>query len=151
MVKNIILYIFIYVLCVGCSSDVLTNSDDCIDCKLELSIPDLDLDDNNYYHLHFDWNNWNFNQIFIKIYAYVGHDYEYVGWTSDTYFDGCVLGHCEPVSIVNGSSYSDLDGYAYTMMGVYESNIGDTAVVYCGYYRMGNQYLDSVKVIIDEI
>ena len=146
MVRNIILYIFIYVLCVGCS-DVLTNSDDCIDCKLELSIPELHMDNNNYYHLYF---NEDYNQTFTKIHANVGHSYEKVGWTSNTYFNGCVWDYCESVNIVNGSSYSDMDGIAYTMMGVYESNIGDTAVVYCGYYYMEHQYLDSIRIIINE-
>ena len=73
-----------------------------------------------------------------------------MGWTSNTYFDGCTWGYCEPVSIVNSSSYSGTDGLAYTMMGVYESNIGDTAVVYCGYYYMEQQYLDSIRIVIDE-
>ena len=66
-------------------------------------------------------------------------------------FDGCVWGYCAPVSIVNQASYSDEDGMAYTMMGVYQSNIGDTATIYCGYYdNWGVQYLDSIRVIIDE-
>ena len=81
--------------------------------------------------------------------AYVGYEMEYVGWTTDTSFDGCTWGHCEDVPIVNGSSYTLNDGYAYTMMGVYEQNIGDTATVWVGYLdNYGKQWIDSLKVII---
>jgi hypothetical protein len=150
MVKNIILYIFIYVLCVGCESNIYgTHNHKCPEdgCFLELNIDGIDEDTNGYYHL-----NWNDGvvQTFTKIEAYVGHSYQFVGWTSNTYFNGCTWGYCEPVNVVNSSSYSDTDGMAYTMMGVYESNIGDTAVVYCGYYYMEHQYLDSIRIIINE-
>ena len=104
-------------------------------------------DSNGYYHLEF---NSGAIQTFAQIRAYVGHSYEFVGWTSNTYFDGCTWGYCEPISIVNSSSYSGMDGMAYTMIGVYESNVGDTAMIYCGYYYDGVQYLDSLGVIIDE-
>ena len=51
--------------------------------------------------------------------------------------------------IVNGSSYSDENGMAYTMLGVYETNVGDTAKVWCGYYdNYGKQWIDSLEVII---
>ena len=57
----------------------------------------------------------------------------------------------EDITIVNGASYSSDDGYAYTMLGVYEGNIGDIATIWVGYYdNYGNQWLDSIKVIIDE-
>jgi hypothetical protein len=59
--------------------------------------------------------------------------------------------YCEDVPIVNGSSYTLDDGYAYTMLGVYEENIGDVATIWVGYYdEYGNQWLDSIKVKIDE-
>ena len=47
--------------------------------------------------------------------------------------------------------YSSDDGYAYQMMGVYEGNIGQTATILVGYYdNYGTQWLDSIKVMIDE-
>ena len=45
MVRNIILYIFIYVLCVGCETTIYgTHNHECPDegCFLELDIQDLD-------------------------------------------------------------------------------------------------------------
>ena len=146
MIRNILSYIFIYTFIVGCDTTIYTPVG-CTECTIQLSVPDLNKDSNGYYHLN--WLDGNV-QIFTRVEANVGHSYEYVGWTSDTYFDGCVYGYCEPISIVNESSYSDMDGIAYTLIGVYEDNIGDTAMVYCGYYRMGKQYLDSLGVIIDE-
>ena len=145
MVRNIILYIFIYVFCISCDDNV-TNSDSCTDCKLELSIDELNMDSNGYYHLYF---NEDYIQTFTKIKADVGYEYEYVGWTSDTYFIVEVYGYEEYVNVVNGSSYTNGNGFAYTMLGVYEENIGDTIIVYCGYYdNYGVQHLDSLGVII---
>jgi len=145
MVKNNILYIFIYVFLVGCEIGVEPY---CDDCKLELSIDELEMDNNNYYLLDF---NTDYIQTFVKIKADVGRDYEYVGWTSDTYFIIETFGYQEEVNVVNGASYSGDDGFAYTMLGVYESNIRDTIIVYCGYYDdYGVQHLDSLGVIINE-
>jgi len=143
MVKNIILYILIYVLLIGCGVEPY-----CDGCKLELSIDSLEMDNHNYYLLDFDDN---YIQTFTKIKADVGRDYEKVGWTSDTYFVIETIGYQEEVNVVNGASYSNEDGYAYTMLGVYESNIGDTIIVYCGYYDdYGVQHLDSLGVIVNE-
>ena len=153
MLKKVLSYIFIYIFIIGCGDITRnvygTHNHKCPDdgCFLELDVEGIDEDTNGYYHL-----NWNDGviQTFTKIEAYVGHSYQFVGWTSNTYFDGCTWGYCEPVSIVNSSSYSGMDGMAYTMIGVYESNVGDTAMIYCGYYYDGVQYLDSLGVIIDE-
>jgi len=150
MVRNVILYIFIYILCVGCENNIYgTHNHECPEngCFLELDVPDLNEDSNGYHHL--EWVDGTI-QTFTRIEAYVGHSYEFVGWTSNTYFGGCTWGYCEPVGVVNNSSYSDTDGIAYTMMGVYNDNIGDTVVIYCGYYYMTTQYLDSIRIIIDE-
>ena len=159
MLKNIINYIFIYILsmlfisCEGYHDIVGVNlEEECFNCFLELSSSDLQMDENGYYHL--DYINYEDEyavQTFARLEAYIGYEYEYVGWTSDTTFEGCTWGYCEDVSIVNGASYSDEDGYAYTMLGVYPSNIGDTATVWCGYYDdFGKQWKESMRIIIDE-
>jgi hypothetical protein len=113
-----------------------------------MDIPSLDIDSNGYYHLDF---NDNTLQTYVRLEAYVGYEYEYVGWGTDTYFEGCTWNQCESIPIVNGVSYSDDEGMVYTMLGVYEGNIADTAKVWCGYYDdYGVQHLDSLEVIIDE-
>ena len=84
--------------------------------------------------------------------AFIGYQDEYIGWTSDTYFEGCTWDYCEDVPIVNGSSYSGMDGVATTILGIHEQHIGDTIKVYCGYYwDYGSQYLDSLGIIVEEL
>ena len=54
---------------------------------------------------------------------YIGYDTTYITW-----FNGF------EVPIVNGSSYSDFDGYVNTMMAPVKTMKGDTATIYYGYY-----------------
>ncbi len=147
MIRNVNKYIFIYIITlfvIGCSNPIQT----CTDCFLEIDIPELERDSKGFYRLDFDNGSL---QTFIQIRANIGKDYEYVGWATDTFFDGCTWGYCEDVPIVNGASYSGVDGYAYTMLGVYEENIGDVATIWAGYNDdYGNQWLDTIRVIIDE-
>jgi hypothetical protein len=149
MLKNIINCIFIYILSfifIGCEQCMLSS--ECDYCYLELSMDDLPMDENGYYRLNY---NGNALQTFARVRAFVGYQDEYVGWTSDTYFEACIWDYCEDVPIVNGSSYSDINGFSNQLVGVYEGNIGDTAKVWAGYYdNYGNQWLDSIRIIIDE-
>lgn len=151
MSEKIIKYIFIYIVilvCVGCESNVVGIDNSCSDCVLELNIPELSKDENNFYHLNFDED---YIQTFAKLEAYVGFGYAYLGWESDT--EHCVemWNYTECSDVVNPVSYSGSDGYGYQMMGVHQEHIGDTITVHCGYYdNYGEQYLNSVRVIIDE-
>ena len=151
MVKNIINYIFIYTLlmiCVSCSDNILGAENECLDCVLELSIPELNIDSNDYYHL--DYNE-NYIQTFAKIEAYVGVSYVHLGWQSDTEYCVQMWNHTECNDVVNPASYSGSDGYAHQMIGVHQEHIGDTITVHCGYYDNYNeQYLNSISIIIDE-
>ena len=145
MLRNILSFIFIYIFIVSCDN-VLVNDIFC-DCILEMST-ELEMDDNGYYQLYF---NEEYIQTFARIDAQVGHDYEHVGWTSDTQycFEWNGIEQCD--NVVNGSSYSGSDGIASTIMGVHEVHIGDTIKVYCGYIdEYGTQYSSSLEVIIDE-
>ena len=145
MLKNMISYIFIYILLIGCES--VFQSEECSNCILELTT-ELELDSDGNYHLDF---NQDYIQTFIRIDADVGHDYEYVGWTSDTQYCFEWNGTTQCSSVVNGSSYSGSDGIASTILGVHGEHIGNIVTVYCGYYdNYGEQWLDSIKVMIDE-
>jgi len=156
MMKNIIKYIFIYTMVmITISCDIPTTfgpmnnvETECSYCYLELEAPDLPMDENGYYHL--DYNDGDL-QSFTKLRAYVGYEMEYLGWTTNTSFEGCTWDYCEDVPVVNGASYSNEDGYSYQMMGVYEENIGMVATIWVGYYdNYGKQWLDSIKVKINE-
>ena len=152
MLKKMIKYIFIYTICVisiGCESNVLgPDNGECSNCYLELEAPNLPIDENGIYHL--DYNNGEI-QTFTQLRAYVGYEMEYVGWTTNVTFEGCTWDYCEDIPVVNGSGYSSDDGYAYQMMGVMEENIGQIATIWVGYYdNYGTQWLDSIKVMINE-
>ena len=149
MLKKIIKYIFIYTICVitiGCESNPMSNQT-CDYCYLELEAPDLPMVDGIY---QIDFNNGAL-QTHTRLRAYVGYELEYLGWTTNVSFEGCTWDYCENIPIVNPASYSNDDGYAYQMMGVYEGNIGQTATIWVGYYdNYGTQWLDSIKVKINE-
>ena len=149
MMKNIINYIFIYtigVFFVGCDNPTSQNS--CEYCYLNIEAPDLTMNENGVYQL--DFNNGE-TQTFTQLRAYIGYEYEYVGWTTNVSFEGCTWGYCEDIPVVNGSGYSSDDGYAYQMMGVMEENIGQIATIWVGYFDdYGNQWLDSIRIKINE-
>ena len=59
-----------------------------------------------------------------------------------------IAGHW--TNLVNGSSYTDDDGKAYTVLGVWENFTGDTIKVYSGYTDNCNiQHVDSLEVVIE--
>ena len=141
MVKNIISYIFIYILLVGCESPLV-----CEDCYLNIKAPDLQIDNNGYYHMEFlD----SYIQTFSALEAETGiTDYnQKVNWMSNK--EILISGYW--TDLVNGSSYTDGGGKAYTVLGVWENFIGDTVTVYCGYYYDETLLMDSLNVIVAEI
>ncbi len=147
MVKNIIKYIFIYILLVGCDSNSVLGTCDS-NCYLDVSAPNLEIDDNNYYHMTFlD----SYIQTFTTLTAETGpdNDYEKVAWLSNKEIH---MGNGEWANLVNSDTYTDEDGYAHTVLGVWEIFVGDTITVYVGYTdRCDIQHVDSLKVVIDEI
>ena len=140
MMKNILNYIFIYILLVGCESPLV-----CEGCYLDIKAPDLTLDDNGYYHMEFlD----SYVQTFSTLEAETGiTSYnQKVKWISNK--EILIAGHW--TNLVNGSSYTDDDGKAYTVLGVWENFIGDTVKVYSGYTDNCNiLHVDSLEVVID--
>ena len=151
MMKNIIKYIFIYTICVitiGCESNPMTSQQESCDyCYLELEAPDLPIVDGVY---QLNYNN-DALQTFTQLRAYVGYELEYLGWTTNVSFEGCTWNYCENIPVVNSASYSNDDGYAYQMMGVYEGNVGQIATIWVGYYdNYGTQWLDSIRIKINE-
>ena len=148
MLEKIIKYIFIYTICVitiGCDNPMSIET--CDYCHLELEAPELPMMDGVY---QLDYNDEEL-QTFTKLRAYVGYEMEYTGWTTNVTFEGCTWDYCEDIPIVNGSSYSSDDGYAYQMMGVMEENIGQTATIWVGHYdNYGTQWLDSIRIKINE-
>tara|TARA_B100000131_G_scaffold74447_1_gene70811 strand:- start:802 stop:1248 length:447 start_codon:yes stop_codon:yes gene_type:complete len=148
MLRNIVSFIFIYIFIVSCDDNIVGVETECSDCILELTFPDLEIESDGYYHL--DYND-NYIQTFTRVDAQVGHDYEYVGWTSNGYYCFEWMNAQQCTELVNTSSYSGSDGIASTILAVRDIHIGYTLTVYAGYYDdYGIQHLDSIKVVIDE-
>ena len=140
MVKNVLMYIFIYILLVGCESPLV-----CDDCYLDIGAVDLQIDDNGYYHMEFlD----SYVQTFSTLEVETGiTDYnQKVSWISNK--EIMISGYW--TNLVNQSSYTDEEGKAYTVLGVWENFIGDTVKVYSGYTDNCNiLHVDSLEVVID--
>ena len=147
MVKNLIIYIFIYTLLVGCDVERIIGVEDCTTFLgydyLEVSAPSLQMDDNGYYHM--EWLE-GYTQTFSTLDANTGSDeIVKVLWDSDSgiYYSGYW------VSSVNPASYTD-DGVAHTVVAAWEEQIGDTLTVYAWYRgKCDIEYTDSIKVVID--
>ena len=141
MVKNLLMYIFIYTLLIGCNSPLV-----CKDCYLNIKAPDLQMDGNGYYHIEFlD----SYVQTFSTLEAETGiTDYnQKVNWVSNK--EILIAGYW--TNLVNGSSYTDEEGKAYTVLGVWENFIGDTVKVYSGYTDNCNiLHVDSLEIVIDD-
>ena len=53
-------------------------------------------------------------------------------------------------NLIYSNSYTDDDGYAYGVLGVYEEFVGDTITIYTGYEdNCYNSHFDSLKVIVN--
>jgi hypothetical protein len=144
MVKNVIKYIFIYIICIGCESSVTCLDD----CYIDVSAPSLEMDENGYYHIEFlD----DYIQTFSTLKVNTGVEQQKINWVSDTEINITYNGQDNWTNIVNGHSYTDNEGVAYTVIGIWKELTGDTIKVYCGYVSECNiQYIDSLGVIINE-
>ena len=144
MVKNLIMYIFIYTLLVGCNTQNPLNSNECeSDCFLEVEAPDLQLDENGYYHI--EWLE-GYTQTFTTLGAETGTEgYNKVYWSANL----GITYNGEFVSCVNKASYTS-DGTAHTVMAVWEGMVGDTITVYAGMVDWCDfQHIDSIRVVVD--
>ena len=143
MVGKSFIYIFIYTLLVGCNTQNPLNSGCESNCYLDVKAPNLQIDENGYYHM--EWLE-GYNQTFSTLDANTGSDgIVKVMWESDSGIN--YNGYW--VSSVNPASYTD-NGVAHTVLAAWEEQIGDTLTVYAQYQDgCGIEYLDSIKVVID--
>ena len=144
MVKKSIIYIFIYTLLVGCDTQNPMNSECESDFIMNVEAPELEMDENGYYHI--DWLA-GYNQTFATLEAITNTEgYNKIYWTSQ---QGIEYGG-EFVSCVNPASYTS-DGVARQTMAVWEEMIGDTITIYAGFEDWCyNQHIDSIGVIVED-
>lgn len=133
--------IFIYIIVSGCDNVV---GPVCSDCYLNVDVPELTMDNNGYYRLYLIDG---YSQTFTTIRARTGitEYHQRVKWVSNKeYYFGN-----QWVNLVNGDSYTDDNGNAYTVLGVWQDFVGDTIKVYSGYNDECNfHHVDSIGVII---
>ncbi len=137
-------FIFIYTLLLtSCDVDSISGPSNCDDSGfLSITAPSLDMDENGYYRMEFLTD---YVQTFSTLDAETGRDYEKVAWQSNK--EILIAGHW--TQLVNGSSYTDDEGIAHTVLGVWGEFIGDTIKVWSGYTTdCGVHRLDSLEVII---
>ena len=144
MVKKLFIYIFIYTLLVGCDTQNPLNNEECeSDFTMNVEAPELEMDNNGYYHI--EWLA-GYNQTFATLEAITNTEgYNKIYWTSQ---QGIEYGG-EFVSCVNPASYTS-DGVARQTMAVWEEMVGDTITIYASYYDdCSNQLVDLIKVVVD--
>ena len=142
--RKLLLCVISLFLTIGCqSADTYNIFGTCPDGYLELTAPDLTLDENGYYHMTFlD----DYVQTFTTLQAETNVPLADVGWSTDEQ----VLFGNEWIHLINGSSYTDDEGVAYGVLGVWEEHIGDTITVMVNYMDICNiSYLEYLYVIVD--
>ena len=145
MVKKLFTYIFIYTLLVGCDTQNPLNNNECeSDFMMNVEAPELEMDENGYYHI--EWLA-GYNQTFATLEAITNTEgYNKIYWTSQ---QGIEYGG-EFVSCVNPASYTS-DGIARQTMAVWEEMVGDTITIYAGFTDWCyNQHVDSIGVIVED-
>ena len=138
-IKSIFWIIFIYILSTSCT-DTLGKCYS--DYYLEIDAPSLEKS-SGYYELEFLSG---YIQTFTTLRAQTGSEYQKILWASNKEIELNGIW----TNLVNSTSYTDNDGEAYTVLGIWEEFIGDTIIVYCGYKDMcALHYIDSLEVIIE--
>ena len=144
MVKKLILYIFIYTLLIGCNTQNPLNSECESDFTVNVEAPELEMDENGYYHI--EWLE-GYNQTFATLEAITNTEgYNKIYWNSQQGMEYSG----EFVSCVNPASYTS-DGIARQTMAVWEEMVGDTITIYAGFEDWCyNQHVDSIGVIVED-
>ena len=145
MIKNIILYIFIYVFMMGCESPL--ESEFCeSQSHINMASSNLVLGDDGYYHMLFIDG---YIQTFGLLEASTGVIHWPVGWISNKEYNIEFQGQDNWTNLVNQTSYTDDEGIARTVLGVWEVFVGDTIKVYAGYHdECDIHHVDSLEVIV---
>ena len=104
-------------------------------------------DSHGYYYMQ--WLE-GYTQTFTTISAHTGsiNSYQKVKFLSNKE----IFLNNDWVNLINSNSYTDENGISNGVIGVWEEFIGDTVTVYSGYHdECGNNYMDSILIIINEI
>lgn len=147
----------------SCSTNPILPEDPSV-LEIDARLPQ---DSNGYYHLILN----RYKQTVWQLSAFTGHlgqryDMPKVVWEAydengdikvvlvatgkAEWINGELVKIYEEVSIINGSSYPNMDGVVRTMLGPFASMVGDTVTVVCGYVSAyENKLYDEVYIIFD--
>ena len=124
------LIVLLSLLYVGCESP--TGVGEVVEHEFRVFSETLYKDDNSYYHMTL---NPNINQTFSTLTAYTSSEsIQKVGWYTEeswtyTHFNGEDF----EVPLVNGASYTDVEGEAHTVFAPIYEMLGDTIKVFAEY------------------
>ena len=126
---------------------VCGGDEECNDCYLTISAPDLEIDNNGYYHIDFINSD---IQTFTTLKSETGFYYEKIWWFSNTMHLAQHGTNENWEYLVNTSSYTNDEGIGHTVFSAWEENIGDTVKVICTYTDNCNiWYSDSLYIIVN--
>ena len=125
----------------------LADSNYCnLDISTNLALLQETLDEDDYYHVEWiDGNVQTFSTLELQVNL---NEYILVNWYSDTEFCIDWMYQEECVDIVNPQSVST-NGTSNQIMAVWEEMIGDTISIYSTFNWCQTQFLDSLKIIVD--
>ena len=134
-IKNILVYIFIYIFIVGCESNPFSPEITFLDVYLS-----SETDENGYYHINYIGSLYHSVQ-------YQTTPNQRVFWGSPNTFNVDWMGQTFVDPIINYSTYADEWGNGQQMFYLNEEMVGDTLVI-CGYV---NEYVwENIFVIVEE-
>ena len=119
MIKNLIVYIFIYILIVSCESNILTENIEFTFLNIEL---DSQVDQNGYYHIDYDGTSYG------HVYYQTTPDQRVFWGSEDTFtIDWMFNTYEEP--IINYSTYADNYGSGQQLFFLDSEAVGDTMMI----------------------
>ena len=89
-----------------------------------------------------------YNQTFTTLRAQTGSKdiYQKLAWAANKE----VLLNGIWTNVVNTTSYTNEEGIAYTVLGVWKESVSDTITIYCGYDNECEvHFMDSLYIIVD--
>jgi len=136
-----------FILCIILALFISTGCEDEYKCEenyLEIDAPNL-LKTDGYYRLTLLEG---YNQTFTTLRAETGSMdiYQKLAWAANKE----VLINGIWTNLVNPTSYTNEEGIAYTVLGVWKESVSDTITIYCGYDNECEvHFIDLINVIIE--
>ena len=133
-------------LLIGCNTNLIGSE------KYPFSIhPNLPLDENGYFHLEMLENSSTAGNNKLFHVSTNNPNMQFVYWDCDTKFQYIWQNQIFEVDIINHSSYTNINGIAFTIFSPQISMAGDTVAVWVGYEDSETdiEYSMQISIILD--